>query len=217
MNATAVGTKDPAMNGIVALLAAFLVVGSFSLALSPVIAKFSSFTLLQSSLHLSISAPSFYFLTDNEKEFPAGPHFSAVFYNTCLGSLGGFATLLGLYSYNRFSSKISYRSILVISNIAFSLLHLADILLFSRLNKKLGVPDYLFIFGNQSLGTLIYQWLWMPQIALFSQLCPRNMEARQPKRHQMKLLAPTKLSSQKSWAIVAKDRPSLYSEGRIGT
>ena len=37
--------------------------------LSPVIAKFSVFTLLQTSLHLSASAPAFYFLTDSEEDF----------------------------------------------------------------------------------------------------------------------------------------------------
>lgn len=36
-------------------------------------------------------------------------------------------------------------------------------------------------FGNvtvpsRSLGNVIFQWLWMPQVGLFSQLCPKDME-----------------------------------------
>ncbi|CAK9055762.1 Probable folate-biopterin transporter 3 [Durusdinium trenchii] len=177
MSLTAITTKDPAVNALMALLAASLVIGSFSMVLSPVIAKFSVFTLVQTSLHLSVSAPAFYFLTDDEEEFPQGPHFSPLFYNSCLGCIGGMMTLVGLYSYNRFASMISYRRMIVASNLAFSLLHLTDMVLFSRLNVKLGIPDVFFAFGNQSLGVIIYQWLWMPQVALFSQLCPKDMEA----------------------------------------
>ena len=152
MSLTAITTKDPAVNALMALLAASLVIGSFSMVLSPVIAKFSVFTLVQTSLHLSVSAPAFYFLTDDEEEFPQGPHFSPLFYNSCLGCIGGMMTLVGLYSYNRFASMISYRRMIVASNLAFSLLHLTDMVLFSRLNVKLGIPDVFFAFGNQLLG-----------------------------------------------------------------
>ena len=48
--------------------------------------------------------------------------------------------LLSRYTYNRYSSEISYRRILIISNITFSVFHLADVVLFSRLNVKLGIP-----------------------------------------------------------------------------
>eukprot|EP00434_Breviolum_minutum_P001413 symbB.v1.2.001242.t1/scaffold63.1/size477159/13 len=177
MSATAIATKDTQVNAMIALLSALLVLCAFGIFMSPVIAKFSAFTLLQSALHLSVSGPAFYFLTDSKEAFPEGPHFSVLFYNTFLGCLGSFATLLGLYTYNRYSSEISYRRILIISNITFSVFHLADVVLFSRLNVKLGIPDYLFAFGNQSLGNVIFQWLWMPQVGLFSQLCPKDMEA----------------------------------------
>lgn len=100
-----------------------------------------------------------------------------LFYNATLGCMGSFATLFGLYTYNRYSSQISYRAIIVVSNTVFSLLHLADMVLFSRMNVQIGIPDCFFAFGNQSLGTMIYQWLWMPQVGLFSQLCPKDMEA----------------------------------------
>ncbi|CAE7880431.1 unnamed protein product, partial [Symbiodinium sp. KB8] len=80
------------------------VLGAFLLLLSPVIAKFAAFTLIQTSLHLSVSGPAFYFLTDSPEQYPEGPHFSKVFYNTCLGSVGSLATLLGLYTYNRYSA-----------------------------------------------------------------------------------------------------------------
>ena len=29
---------------------------------------------------------------------------------------------------------------------------------------------------ERSLGNVIFQWLWMPQVGLFSQLCPKDME-----------------------------------------
>ena len=152
MSLTAIATKDTTTNAWVALLSASLVMASFGIVLSPIIAKFSIFTLLQTSLHLSISGPAFYFLTDDEEQFPGGPHFSPFFYNSCLGCVGSIMTLVGLYTYNRFSTKISYRTVIIFSNIAFSSLHLADMVLFSRLNVKLGIPDAFFAFGNQQLS-----------------------------------------------------------------
>lgn len=177
MSVCAILTRSPLINAIVCIAGALVVVVSFSLVLSPVIAKFAAFTLLQTSLHPSVSGPSFYFMTDGVEEFPEGPHFSKIMYNTVFGSVGAIFSLLGLYTYNRYSSRFSYRTLLVFSNVAFALLHLLDILLFTRANLKLGLPDFAFAFGNQTLGTAIYQWLWMPQVGLFSQLCPKGMEA----------------------------------------
>ncbi|OLP91644.1 putative folate-biopterin transporter 2 [Symbiodinium microadriaticum] len=157
LSSVAALTTRPVVNAAVALLAALVVLGAFLLLLSPVIAKFAAFTLIQTSLHLSVSGPAFYFLTDSPEQYPEGPHFSKVFYNTCLGSVGSLATLLGLYTYNRYSAYFSYRTLLVVSNITFSVLHLADSLLFSRLNLALGIPDMAFAFGNQSLGPVVYQ------------------------------------------------------------
>ena len=37
-----------------------------------------------------------------------------------------------------------------------------------------------FLFLERSLGNVIFQWLWMPQVGLFSQLCPKDMEVCKP-------------------------------------
>eukprot|EP00414_Alexandrium_minutum_P005776 CAMPEP_0113833084 /NCGR_PEP_ID=MMETSP0328-20130328/7719_1 /TAXON_ID=39455 /ORGANISM="Alexandrium minutum" /LENGTH=119 /DNA_ID=CAMNT_0000801331 /DNA_START=20 /DNA_END=375 /DNA_ORIENTATION=+ /assembly_acc=CAM_ASM_000350 len=119
-------------------------------------------------MSLSVHGPAFYFLTDTPEEYPEGPHFSTVFFNSVLGAVGGLCSLLGFYTYHSFSAKISYRSLLVTSNIALSLLHLCDVLLFSRANLRLGLPDHLFVLGGAVVGPVIAQWQWMPQVALFS-------------------------------------------------
>mmetsp|Transcript_20799 Transcript_20799/g.58592 ORF Transcript_20799/g.58592 Transcript_20799/m.58592 type:complete len:563 (+) Transcript_20799:194-1882(+) len=174
---TAMVSCDPTVNAAVSCLAAAVVLVTFSLVLSPVIAKFAAFSLIQTSMSLSVAGPAFYFLTDTPEEYPEGPHFSTVFFNTVLGAVGGICSLLGFYTYHTFSAKITYRSLLVSANVALSLLHLCDVLLFSRVNLRIGLADHVFVIGGAVLGPVISQWHWMPQVGLFSSLCPKDMEA----------------------------------------
>jgi len=170
-------TSDAAVSAAVCCGAAGVVLVTSSLVLSPVIASFAAFSLVQSSMSLSVHGPVFYFMTDTPEEYPEGPHFSAVFFNTVLGCVSGLCSLLGFYTYHACSARVSYRSLLVAANVALSLLHLLDLLLFSRANLRLGLPDHLFVIGGAVMGPVISQWHWMPQAALFSSLCPKDMEA----------------------------------------
>merc|ERR1719272_1509113 len=63
------------------------------------------------------------------------------------------------------------------TNIVLSILNLADVILLSRLNVKLGIPDKAFVLGSSTLQTIVSQWMWMPGVVILSQLCRKGMEA----------------------------------------
>mmetsp|Transcript_108908 Transcript_108908/g.318711 ORF Transcript_108908/g.318711 Transcript_108908/m.318711 type:complete len:561 (-) Transcript_108908:118-1800(-) len=172
-----VTSGDPLANCVVAIVVAIVVVCAFSLVLSPVIAKFNAFALIQGALGLSIGGASFYFYTDTEEMYPEGPHFSEFFYNSVMGTLGSVCSLIGIYFYQRYMSSWKYRNLIVFTNVVASLLSCLDIVMFARLNKHIGIPDHVLVLGLSALETVIFQWRWMPQVVILSYLCPKGMEA----------------------------------------
>merc|ERR1719326_1253045 len=63
------------------------------------------------------------------------------------------------------------------TNIVLSLLSFTDVIMFTRLNVRLGLPDHFFVLGSSVLTSVIAQWMWMPGVVITSQLCPKGMEA----------------------------------------
>lgn len=58
-----------------------------------------------------------------------------------------------------------------------ALLNLTDVMFFSRMNVRLGIPDHFFVLGSEACEDLVKQWYIMPSIVVMSQLCPDGMEA----------------------------------------
>jgi len=165
------------VNAVGALVVAIVMLVAFSLVLRPVIAKVNAFFLIQTSLGISIGGASFYFYTDTPEQYPEGPHFSQEFFTSVLGIVGSLCSLVGIYSYQKYACNWSYRGLLLFTNVVLSLLSLTDIVMFTRLNVRLGLPDHAFVLGASVLTTVIAQWMWMPGVVILSQLCPAGMEA----------------------------------------
>jgi len=165
------------VNAIAAIVVAIVMLISFSVVLKPVIAKVNAFFLIQTSVGMSIGGASFYFFTDTPLEYPEGPHFSMEFFTTVLGTVGSICSMFGIYTYQKCVSTWSYRSLLWITNISVAVLSVSDLMIFTRMNVRLGLPDHAFVLGSSVLGTIIGQWMWMPGVVIMSQLCPKGMEA----------------------------------------
>lgn len=170
-------TESHLIHFLGALVVGVTVLGSFCVLLRPMIAKINAFFLVQQTFGIAISGATFYFYTDSPTQYPDGPHFSVQFFTTVLGLVGAFCSLVGLVIYNKYLKECTYRSLLLISNVLIAILSMADILLFTRYNKKMGIPDTYFVLGSQISATVIAQWQWMPGIVILSQLCPKGMEA----------------------------------------
>jgi len=169
--------ESVALNCVAAITVAIIMLLSFSMTLMPIIAKVNAFFLIQTSLSINIGGASFYFYTDTAEQYPDGPHFSMTFYTTVLGVVGSVCSLIGIFLYQKYMQKWRYRELLAMSNIVLALLSISDIMLFTRLNKKWGLPDHAFVLGASVLQTVIAQWMWMPGVIINSQLCPKGMEA----------------------------------------
>lgn len=169
--------KSPTANCCVAVVVFFVVLASFSVVFSPLIARFNAFSLIQTSLSWSFGGASYFFYTDTKEQYPEGPHFTEFFFNTVLGTVGVVLSLVGIATYQCYFTSWSYRSLLVVANVAISLLSLLDIMLFTRFNLVLGIPDHIFVLGSSVFVQIIMQWQWMPQVVILSQLCPKGMEA----------------------------------------
>merc|ERR1719486_528701 len=85
--------------------------------------------------------------------------------------------IFGLWSYNRFMKEWNYQTIFLFSNGLVSAVHLWGILIYSRYNLKIGIPDHTFALTTAAMFSITHQWMWMPNILLLGQLCPRGVEA----------------------------------------
>lgn len=165
------------LNFVLAVSLGFVVIGAFGMLLRPLISTMTIFAFLQTSCALSIEGATFYFFTDNATQYPEGPHFSAFFYTTVVGLVAGVFGLLGLWSYNRFMKDWTYRSIYFFANMAVTVLNLVGLLLYTRTNLKLGIPDKVFVICGSVVQSLVLTWMWIPGVVMLAHLCPRGLEA----------------------------------------
>jgi hypothetical protein len=172
------GTVDGVRTAaLVSGLVALVVLICFSVLLSPTIAKFNAFSFIQACMAWSTGGAAFYFFIDNEKEYPEGPHFTPYFYLSVFGVEAAVASLLGIYMYQRYLSDWNYQKIFMATNLMCAFVHLPDILIYTRYNLKLGIPDSVFVVGSGVYEGIIEQWMWMPQILILAALCPKGREA----------------------------------------
>mmetsp|Transcript_59438 Transcript_59438/g.105721 ORF Transcript_59438/g.105721 Transcript_59438/m.105721 type:complete len:559 (+) Transcript_59438:115-1791(+) len=169
--------EDPWLNSAVAVGVGCTVLACFSMALTPVIAKANAFAVLYTAMGASTSGASFYFYTDSPEMYPEGPHFSDFFYNSVIGTCGTAFTLIGLFVYQTYLGSMSYRKLIIITTVVSSVLSFVDILMFARVNVKLGIPDDMLVLGMSVFQSMLWEWQWMPQVVLLANLCPKGMEA----------------------------------------
>merc|ERR1719183_2238102 len=162
---------------LTAVAVLFILLPSFHIVLRPEIAKVNTFFVLQAALGIGINGATFYFYTDKADQFPEGPHFSAWFFTTTLGLVSASMSFVGLATHNRYMKDWTYRGLLLFCNTVVTLLSLLDVVMYTRLNLSLGIPDTMFVLGSTVSTIVIRQWQWMPGMVVLSQLCPAGMEA----------------------------------------
>merc|ERR1719335_802908 len=132
---------------------------------------------LQTSLAISIEGATFYFFTDDSSEYPDGPQFSIWFYTTGVGLVASVCNILGMIIYNAKMKTWRYHSLFIFSNLLVCFVSLMGIMVYTRFNRKIGIPDHLFVLGGAVLNSIFHQWMWIPGVVLLSQLCPKGVEA----------------------------------------
>ncbi|MBD2329918.1 folate/biopterin family MFS transporter [Alkalinema sp. FACHB-956] len=88
-----------------------------------------------------------------------------------------FASIAGIWIFQRFLKKISFRVIFGWSTVIASVLGLSALILVTHLNRELGISDRWFSLGDSLILTVMGQIAFMPVLVLAARLCPPGVEA----------------------------------------
>ncbi|KAM3368381.1 hypothetical protein ACQJBY_016741 [Aegilops geniculata] len=123
------------------------------------------------NLSLNIQGGMFYWCTDQL----TGPGFSEEFIGV-IYAVGAVGSLLGVVLYQSALKDYNFRSMLLWGQVLSSLAGMLDLALVTRLNTKIGMPDYVFAVIDCGVSVVIGRLQWMPVLVLCSKLCPPGIE-----------------------------------------
>ncbi|XP_057871909.2 probable folate-biopterin transporter 6 isoform X2 [Cryptomeria japonica] len=126
---------------------------------------------LQGSLCPDISEAMFFWLTDPV----AGPGFSEEFMGLA-SAVGYMAMFIGVASYNCWFRYQTFRKMFLWPQVASSFIGLLDIILVTRMNLRMHIPDQAFVLGDEALSDALSRLQIMPLLILSAQLCPTGIE-----------------------------------------
>jgi len=116
----------------------------------------------------SSQASYFYFLTNDIKLKPE-------FMGT-LHLVEGASSIIALMIYNLWLTKVAYRRILYWTIILAFLAGLTPLILITHANRKIGLPDQMFVIGDAALLSGVGQIAILPLLILGAQTCPPAVE-----------------------------------------
>lgn len=71
----------------------------------------------------------------------------------------------------------SYQRIYVVTNICVTLINLVGMIVYTRTNIRLGIPDKAFVLCGSVFQSLVLTWMWIPGVVMLAHLCPKGLEA----------------------------------------
>ena len=157
----------------------------FEYQIAPVLAKASVYIFLSRAVQPGSVILSYWFRDvypncipneDGEIDVMPSPCFSPT-YITNLNVVGYCGLLLGSVCYNRFFSLWPYQKIYRLTQLLLFLSGFLDLILVSRLNLALGIPDYLFGLGDEIVSDMVLRLNTMPLFVLAASVCPEGIEA----------------------------------------
>ncbi|BAH93123.1 Os05g0376501 [Oryza sativa Japonica Group] len=123
------------------------------------------------SLSLDIQAGMFYWYTDPI----VGPGFSEEFIGLVY-SVGSIGSLLGVLLYQISLKDYPFRGVLFWGQVLSSLAGMLNLIMVTRLNTRIGIPDYVFAVIDNSVSQMVGRLKWLPLLVLCSKLCPPGIE-----------------------------------------
>lgn len=171
-----IAIKSSICRFIISVCSLVVMIVPLNLIMRPEVAKATTTYTVMISLVFELDGATFYFLTDTLEQYPEGPHFSALFYNGVLQTIGVLFLLLGLGFYSRYMMSWTYRNSLICTVLVSTIFFLPDVILFSRVNRDL-IPDEIFVLGTQALKSVPHTWGYCIILSLTAHFCPDGMEA----------------------------------------
>ena len=144
--------------------------------------KIVSYTIIYRTLtyiaYLNINGAMDYFYTSDIICNPSGPNFSYNYYIMYTGIIASLFSFVGTIIYEIALSKCKFRTSLMVTSIAYSLAGLMDIIIVTRFNLVVGIPDKIFyMIGSTMIFSLIDMLAYIPLLTLISKTCPKGSEA----------------------------------------
>ncbi|KAL7459621.1 hypothetical protein ACHAWC_011456 [Mediolabrus comicus] len=87
------------------------------------------------------------------------------------------SSLLGVWLYNQYLKRVPIKDVLLWTSIASVPLGLTQLLLISHYNRELGIPDGLFVLGDDVVLSILGEMAFLPTLVLAARLCPHGVEA----------------------------------------
>ncbi|MEH2210984.1 folate/biopterin family MFS transporter [Nostoc sp.] len=113
---------------------------------------------------------AFFYFSTNEL------HFEPEFLGR-VNLVGSFASLAGVWIFQRFLKSIPFRVIFAWSTVLSSLLGMTMLLLVTHTNRLLGIDDHWFSLGDSLILTVMGKIVFMQVMVLAARLCPSGVEA----------------------------------------
>lgn len=126
---------------------------------------------LSLALSPDISEGKFYWYTSARN----GPAFSEEFVGFIYAT-GSIGTIAAVYVYHKKLKKVSFRWILFWVQLLVALFGILDLILVTRFNKILHIPDHVFVIGDEGMTQALGRLKWMPLLILAAKLCPPGIE-----------------------------------------
>ena len=122
-------------------------------------------------------------LVDGEPPLPCGwarergaPCLSPVFLSM-MGVVGSAALVCGTALYTSVFQPWPYRRIIGTTQLVLVAVNFVDLAWVARLNIRVGIPDALFVFGDEVLADIVERLNAMPFFIFAAKLCPPTVEA----------------------------------------
>ena len=85
-------------------------------------------------------------------------------------------SIVGLLIYNRFYKKLEFKKIFTVTTLLSVALGYTQLILVTRANVNMGIPDRLFSVGDSVIIQLIAEINSIPLLVLACRMCPINIE-----------------------------------------
>ncbi|RHY27355.1 hypothetical protein DYB32_006847, partial [Aphanomyces invadans] len=134
----------------------------------PVVWRAALFLFAATAISPSFGQIQFYFVTEEL-------HFSEEFLGN-MNALGFVFLMVGTIVYNSCFKNVPFRTMFFLAHIGLALVSLAEVLLVTRRNLDLGIPDKWFVIGDAIISDIISRLKTMPLLVLCAKLCPKGIE-----------------------------------------
>ena len=134
----------------------------------PLVRKSALWIFLSGAMSPSFGQISFYYATDVLS-------FTPEFLGT-ISAFGYVFLMIGTILYNVFMKRMKFRKILCIAQVSLAIVSLLDIILVTRANLALGIPDKVFVMGDEVVSDVVARMKTMPVLVLASKICPKGAE-----------------------------------------